>query len=280
MAELTNFLKTLDDKSDATKKTYKTQYVKLRHLLGNDIASVSQKKAIEIIKQQENPNSQQALINIAVLIRKMNKLPIKDLVSLREANKEKVVKQVKEVNQTINLPTLNDLEEYTESLYANNKFTDFIINYLLLNYYVRNKDLIFTLVARKKDMIAKDLNYMWLDVKGKKAVYVRNSYKTVGTYGTKTQVIKDTEFLTALKRVYACQKRDESCGVIIGNENDDNLGYWVAKSTYKGIGEGAYLKVIINAYRNGNDFQKLREISSSRGTNLDTLLSNYSIDLK
>ena len=280
MAELTNFLKTLDDKSDATKKAYRLQYNKLRNLLGNDIASVSQKKAIEIIKQQENPNSQQALINIAVLIRKMNKLPIKDLVSLREANKEKVVKQVKEVNQTINLPTLNDLEEYTDSLYENNKFTDFIINYLLLNYYVRNKDLKFTLVARKKDMIEKDLNYMWLDVKGKKAVYVRNSYKTVGTYGTKTQVIKDTEFLTALKRVYACQKRDESCGVIIGNENDDNLGYWVAKSTYKGIGEGAYLKVIINAYRNGNDFQKLREISSSRGTNLDTLFSNYSIDLK
>lgn len=280
MTELTNFLKTLEEKSVATQKAYKTQYNKLRNLLGNDIATVSQKKAIQIISQVENPNSQQALINIAVLIRKMNGLPTKDLITMREANKGKVVTRVKTVNQTINLPTLNDLEEYTESLYDKNKFTDFIVNYLLLNYYVRNKDLRFTIVTRKKEMTDKNTNYMWLDVKGKKAVYVRNSYKTVGTYGSKTHIIKDTEFLIALKRIYACQKRDESCGVIIGNEADDNLGYWVSKATYNGIGEGAYLKVIINAYRNGNDFQKLREISSSRGTNLDTLFSNYSIDLK
>jgi len=280
MAELQNFLKTIDDKSEATKKAYNLQYKKLRNLLGNDIADVSQNKAIQIIKQQENPNSQQALLNIAVLIRKMNNLPIKDLVSLREANKEKVVTRVKTVNQTINLPTLNDLEEYTDSLYENNKFTDFIINYLLLNYYVRNKDLKFTIVTRKKDMTDKNTNYMWLDVKGKKIIYVRNSYKTSGTYGSKTHTIKDSDFLTALKRVYACDKRNEKCGVIIGNENDENIGYWISKATYKNIGEGAYLKVIINAYRNGNDFQKLREISSSRGTNLDTLLSNYSIDLK
>ena len=78
----------------------------------------------------------------------------------------------------------------------------------------------------------------------------------------------------------ACQKHDEDCGVIIGNEEEDKLGYWVAKATFKGIGEGAYLKVLINAYHNGGNLQKLREISSSRGTNIETLLSNYNIDLK
>ena len=37
---------------------------------------------------------------------------------------------------------------------SNNKsYIDFIINWLILNHYVRNKDLVFNIVTRKKDMI-------------------------------------------------------------------------------------------------------------------------------
>ena len=276
MTELESFMQTLDDKSLATRKTYKTQYLKLYKLIGNDITSVSQKKTIELIKQLDNPNSRQALINISILVRKMNNLPINDLENQRELNKQTINTQIKEKNQDLDLPSLKQLEDYTESLYQQNKYAEYIINYLLLNYYVRNKDLNFTIVNRKKDMILKDKNYMWLDVRGKKAVYLRNSYKTSATYGSKTHTIKDMQFFTALKNVFKCQKKDESCGVIIGNQAEDNLGYWVSKATFNGIGEGAYVKVIINAFK--NDLQKLKQISSSRGTNLETIATSYDIN--
>jgi len=279
MAEFKNFMDTLDSsKSPHTKRAYKTQYNKLRNLLEHDVADVSQKKTIEIISEQSNPNQQQALINIAILVRRMNKLPTKDLEAKREANKKEVVKQVKQVNDTLILPTLNDLEEYLEYLYANNQWTDYIINYLLLEYQVRNKDLNFIITTRKKDMTDNNKNYMWIDIRHKKALYVRRDYKTEKTYGEKRHIITDKEFFVALKRVLACQKRNEECGVFIPNENQ--VGYYIQKATYKGIGEGAYLKIIINAYKNGGDIQKLKEISDNRGTDLNTLLSNYNIDLK
>lgn len=278
MAEFKNFMDTLDGKSEHTKRAYKTQYTKLRNLLEHDVADVSQKKAIDIISELNNPNAQQALINIAVLVRRMNKLPTKDLEAKREANKKEVVKQVKQVNETLVLPTLNDLEEYLEYLYANNQWTDYIINYLLLEYQVRNKDVNFTITTRKKDMTDKNKNYMWLDVRHKKAVYVRRDYKTEKTYGEKRHIISDKEFIVSLKRVLACQKHNEECGVFIPNENQ--IGYHIKKATYKGIGEGAYLKIVINAYKNGGNIQKLKEISDNRGTDLNTLLSNYNVDLK
>jgi hypothetical protein len=278
MAEFKNFMDTLDGKSEFTKKTYIIQYNKLRKMLGVDIADVSQKKLIEIISQQSNPNQQQSSINIAVLVRRLNKLPTKDLEAKREANKKEVVKQVKRVNETLVLPTLNDLEEYLEYLYANNQWTDYIINYLLLEYQVRNKDLNFTITTRKKDMTDQNKNYMWLDVRQKKALYVRRDYKTEKTYGEKRHLITDKEFIVALKRVLACQKHNEDCGVFIPNENQ--VGYYIMRATYKGIGEGAYLKILINAHKNGGNIQKLKEISDNRGTDLNTLLSNYDIDLK
>jgi len=276
MTEEEAFMMTLEGKSSATKKTYKAQYNRLRQLVGNDIASVSQKKGLEAIKQVENANSQQALINVGILIRKMCNLSVNELEAERESNKERIDKLIKENNKNLDLPNLKQLEEFTESLYKQENWTDYIINYLLLKYYVRNKDLNFTIVARKKDMVSNDKNYMWLDIRGKKAVWVRNSYKTSVTYGTKKHTITDTQFLTALKNIFSCQKRDESCGVIIGNTDEDKLGYWVSKATYNNLGEGNYFKVAVNA--NKNNLQKLKEISSSRCTNLDTIINNYDIN--
>ena len=278
MAEFKSFMDTLGEKSEFTKKTYRIQYNKLRKMLEVDIADVSQKKLIEIISQQSNPNQQQSSINIAVLVRRLNKLPTKELEAKREANKKEVVKQVKKVNESLVLPTLNDLEEYLDYLYANNQWTDYIINYLLLEYQVRNKDVNFKIVTRKKDMTDKNKNYIWLDVKQKKALYVRRDYKTEKTYGEIQHLITDKEFIVALKRVLACQKHNEDCGVFIPNENQ--VGYYIMRSTYKGIGEGAYLKILINAYKNAGNIQKLKEISDNRGTDLNTLLSNYNIDLQ
>ena len=278
MAEFKSFMDTLEGKSKHTKDTYRIQYNKLRKMVDVDIADVSQKKLIQIISQQTNPNQQQSSINIAVLVRRMNKLPTNELEAKREENKKEVAKQVKRVNESLVLPTLNDLEEYLEYLYANNQWTDYIINYLLLEYQVRNKDLNFTITTRKKDMTDKNKNYMWLDVRQKKALYVRRDYKTEKTYGEKQHVITDKEFIVALKRVLSCQKHNEDCGVFIPNENQ--VGYYIQKATYKGIGEGAYLKILINAHKNGGNIQKLREISHNRGSDLNTLLSNYDIDLK
>lgn len=273
--EIDVFMTSVDDKSTATKKSYKTQYNKLRKLLGNkDISESSQDKIIGVASDEEKPNSKQALINIGILVRRLYNLDVKKLEKERDKTKASIVDYNKKKNEEIELPTLNDLEEYTDWLFENNRWTDYIINYLLINYQVRNKDLNFKIVDKKRETKDKNFNYMWLD--RSKVLYIRNDYKTAGTYGEKIDVIKDKDFITALRRVRACQKHGEECGTFIPNENQ--IGYYIKKATYKQIGEGAYFKVLTNAFK-GN-LQLLKKMGQSRGTDLNTIATNYDIDLK
>jgi hypothetical protein len=274
MTEFENFQKLNEHKSNSTQLNYTRQYNKLHKLAGGDIADISQKKILEIIySNASNPNQISSLTNIAFLIRRMNKMPLEELVSSREKNKTAIEKHVKKVNMETKLPDLEELKDYTEYLYDQGKWTKFVLNYLMLNLQVRNKDLNFKIVTRKKDMVDNRSNYIRLNYRHKKAVYVRNDYKTNNTYGKKTHVLTNKKLLSALYKILSCQKHDEDCGVII--KNPEHLGYYVQQATFNKIGEGAYLKVIINDAREKGNIQMLAEISENRGTSVNELLKSY-----
>lgn len=277
MAEFDNLMESVKDKTEGTQKAYKSQYKKLRRLLDDeDIGLSSQRKLIGIINEEENINQQQALLNIAILVRRLDKLNTKELEKQRDKNKGQIVNKVKENNKKFaekeGMPSIEDLEDFTEYLWDKGEWTDYVINYLLLNYQVRNADLNFDIVKFKRDTKDDEKNYMWVSKNGF-VDYIRNVYKTSGTYGRKVIKIKDPKFHTAMRRILGCQKSNLDCGVFIPNENQ--VGYYIKKATYKGIGEANYLKIVIDANR--GDLQKLKEISDNRGTSLDTLLSNYDI---
>ena len=274
MTELAELIKSVSDKSVNTQKAYKTQYTKLRNLLGKDVSEASEKKIIDTVLEQPNNNQKQALINIGILIRRINKNSTTKLEALREKLKGNLKVDVKEKNAVLKdtLPSYEELVEYTEYLWDKSEWTDYIINYLLLNYQVRNEDLVFGIVDKKRLTKDKDKNYMWLSPK--KVVYTRNVYKTASTYGKKTNIITDPKFILAMKRVYACAKRDEECGVFIPTLSQ--TGYYIKKATFKQLGEGNYIKIVINHFR--KDFTKLKEISDNRGTSLTTLAENYDIE--
>ena len=278
MAEIENypefdvFMASIDGKSKATIKSYTTQYRKLKKALGDkDISESSQKSIIDVAQQEEKANSKQALINIGILVRRLYKLNVETLEKERESTKNEIVGQVKEKNSEIkdDLPSLDELEEYTDYLYENKKWFEYIINYLLINYQTRNKDLDFTIVGLKRDTKDKEKNFMWLE-RGK-VTFIRNNYKTSGTYGTKTDVISDEKFLTAMKRMKT------KIGTNSFIPNPDDPSYYVKKSTYKQIGEGAYFKILVDSNR--GDLQKLKSMGNSRGTALNTIATNYDIAL-
>jgi hypothetical protein len=128
----------------------------------------------------------------------------------------------------------------------------------------------FDIVSLKRNTNDTNKNYIWLSPT--KCFYIRNVYKTAGSYGQKTINITDPKFITAVKRYSALLKHGEIDNFI---PNTDQLGYYIMKYSYKGVGEGSYLKIIINHYI--NDVNKLKEISINRGTDIATLLSNYDI---
>ena len=286
MTELNDFMEFIKDKSANTIKSYKQQYTKLKKIVDTqmeqeiDIKNISEKNILEFVSSENNLNSQQALLNIAIMIRKMNKQPTSKLEKKRDENKEKLKGFVKEKNQKLKddgLPSYQDLLDYLEFLYESKRWTDFIINYLLIHFHTRNEDVNFELVPFKRDTKEnKDINYLWYSKRAKKATLYRRNYKTAGKYGMKTDVITDPKFLNAIKEIFECRKKDEDCGIFIPNKQ--NVGYFVKRATLNNLGENLYNKIIINHFRNNLD--KLKEISESRGTSLDTLHENYDIDKK
>jgi hypothetical protein len=271
--ELEKLLESVADKSPNTIKAYKVQYTKLRKALDKDIGDTSQKNIISTASNENNVNAIQALLNIGILVRKLNDLDVKDLIKKREENRHNLSTHVKEKNVKIaeTLPSLQDLEDYTEQLYKNGKWKDYIINYLLINYQVRNVDLHFEIVTRKRDANDPNKNYIW--IRNKTVTYIRNVYKTAKTYGQKVQKITDPKFVSAIRKVMGLQRNGMDEGVFI--PNDSQIGHYIQKATYKQLGEGKYVKIVIDANR--NNLQKLREISKSRGTSIDELLTSYDI---
>ena len=273
MAELESFVASVEGKSANTIKTYKSQYNKLYKLLGKNIGETSEAKLLSTIDTTDNVNGRQALINIAIQVRRINKLSVLKLEAQREKNKHALIDTIKDTNLKLqnSLPSYKVLVDYMDALYEASSWTDYIINYLLLNYQVRNLDLLFDIVKLKRDTKDTTKNYIWLSPK--KAVYIRNVYKTAGTHGKKSITITDPKFMTAIRRVFACQKHNENCGVFI--PNPDQLGYYIQNATYKKLGEGAYFKVVVAHFRDNLD--KIKEISENRGTNIATILGSYDI---
>ena len=269
MAELEWFKGIISDKSANTIKAYITQYNKLYKLLGKDIGETSQKKLMETVKDIDNPNSRQALLNIGILIRTGKSLDIKDLIKYRDSLKEDIKSAQKKNNTTLSetLPSYEELEEYTESLKGKNDL-NFIINYLLMNYNVRNEDLHFKLITRKKEAKDTNFNYIWLSPK--KVEYIRNVYKTVNNkgdiYGQKLDIITDKPFMSAVRRLIKDNWEAPAM---------EQMPYIIKKATLLGIGEGNYNKIIVNKFRDNID--KLKQISKNRGTSLNTLLDSYDI---
>jgi len=272
--EFEKFMLSTKDKSAATQKQYRIQYNKLYKLLDKPIAETSEKKILEIVEEQENKNNQQAILNIGLLVRKLEGLSVKKLEDFREKLKVKINESIKKKNIELKetLPSYDDLIQYTEMLWDNNEWTDYIINYLLIYYQVRNEDLDFSIVKRKKDANDPDKNYMWLQ--SGKVTYIRNRYKTDKTYGKKVNVITNKQFITAIRRVLGCQASDLKCGIFIPNKSA--ISYYIQKATYKQLGEGKYFKIVVNHFR--KDLEKLKQISENRGTDIATIYQYYNIE--
>ena len=269
--EYEQFLVHTATKAHATAKSYKTSYRKLRNLLGKPIRETAEDTLINAIKAAvENINSQQALVNIGIICREQfePKMPVDTLVKFRDQNKETVQEMIKLNNQFIVLPSLGEFDAYIELLWSNKKYKEYIINFLIRHHYVRNKDLLFDIVDKKSE-IDEISNWLWIDRRNQRCVYYRNDYKTANTYGPKTSVIDNERFLKAAKM---CHKNLSDFPI---TDSEDKIGYHIMKLTFKKLGEGALLKIIINHYK--SDIQRLKEISSSRGTDLGVLLTNYNV---
>ena len=276
--ELENYVISMEGKAKNTIRTYVSNYNRLRKSFDKDITEVPNVELIEHISAQESSNTKNGFITVAIQVKRMNGRDITDLTDYRETLKVGLSTEIKKKNAALQevLPEYSDLVNYTESLFYTGDHINYVINFLLLNYNVRNLDLDFKIVTKMTDATDEQTNYMV--ILPSKLMYIRNRYKTKETYGTKTHKITDEKFTFAIKKIYQMIKKSDSeeyVNPIIPNPS--TISYRVQSATYKSLGEGAYVKICINHFRNDTD--ALQRISENRGTSLATLLVDYNIQL-
>jgi len=286
MTELDEFRKTFATKSKITQGVYTSNYKKLREMLDDvDIASVSQKKIIETAQTLDNRNTQQSLINIAYLIRKDQGLAIQELEAFRKKNQSFLKDKIYETNSALvdKLPSYDELVNFVDGLLKDEKYTQYVINYLLLHCQVRNADLNFDFVQYKRDTKDESKNYLWYSSKSKTVHYIRNVYKTakivkpngeITGYGQKIIKITDPQFIKVMKILVNYEKKENKPVVFFTNL--ETIAYHVKRMTYKNLGETMYFKIVVNHFR--SDPNMLKQISYNRGTDINTILESYDIE--
>lgn len=248
--------------SDLTKQNYGYKFKKIVEY-GIDYKQDQNVIINKLESMDDKYNNISGYLNIVIVLRKAVDLSVNELVYYRDErrifNEQTEFGTARQTETNIankmrGLPSYEDLYNFMNNLYESGNYKGFIVNYLLLNFNVRNKDL--DLIITDKPV---EGNYILLG--DSDALYVRNNYKTVNTYGSKKAVIKEPAFL------YACRELGYGGLLTTVNKNQE-----VRDLTMNKIGQGRYFKVITSE----SSINDLKRLSSNRGTAVGTIVDYYS----
>jgi hypothetical protein len=254
--------------SSQTKKTYLQTASTLPFSI-----NMSQPTIIKKLKElYTNPNTLSLYLNMIILLRRDNNLDFDKLVKLRNDLREEIILIRKENMST----TKNNLPTYTEIVDKLNELSGirYILNYLLITYGLRNKD-INLLYVNKLPSDKEDENYL---VQTKNSIKLDiNDYKTDNTFGNKSITITDNKFKEELNKLnlkpntYLLPKKNGD-KLKLNSFNDK-----VIALTIDGLGETKIFKILVKHLLDKKDFSKLEELVNTRGTSLATIMKSYNV---
>ena len=131
-------------------------------------------------------------------------------------------------------------------------------------------DLNLVLIADKK-LADNSTNYIYKT--NKYLLYVRNDYKTRDRYGVKKIKIYNSKMMKAFTELL----KDGTEHNLITVQS--NVNKFIQDRTYNSIGEGRYVKVVLNEYYKNGNLDGFKQVSNNRGTSLDVLYNDYNIEV-
>jgi len=275
MDELTHAFSIKNSISDKTKTNYQNYYKRMLSLLGGkEIIKSTNKKIIKVLKDDtEIPaSSKMALLNVAIVIKQTHELKTDELIKFRDTGREKLTEQIatKNIELEKELPTLKELTIFMNETYKEKDWDAFLVNYLLINFSVRNMDLDLIITIDKEEVKPGD-NYLLVQKSTIK--YIRYKYKTAETYGAKQNVIRSQKVMKACMELLG----DEPNALLLSRNNgkriaDNSLNNAVSSKTFDNIGEGKYMKIVVR-----DSGKSVAQISKNRGTSISTISSNYDV---
>ena len=227
--------------------------------LGGDI-KWSEEKTVDFIKEHYNVGSERKIISSTISKYRHYKGKSTETIRdfLRQANAEaSLLQREKNLILKETLPSV-DFKQMLNTYYRDKQYKNFVILFLLMNYNTRNKDLVLRVTNDQADL---NPNENFIFIRDKDVIYIRNDYKTKDTYGMKQDIIKSRKFFNAIKKVDSLL------------ENNNNLDRQV-KAVTKGINQSTMFKMLV---AQNNNLKSIAKASKNRGTNMNTIASNYDI---
>ena len=266
---MNEYLKKQEKISAQTKKTYLQTASTLPFNITTTQATIIKKLKM----LYDNPNTLSLYLNMIILLRRDKDLEHDKLIKLRNELREKII-EVRKSNMT---DTKNTLPTYNELMDKLNEMTGirYILNYILITFGLRNKDINLLYVEKLPTEKDEDTNYI---IKSKSGYKLNiNDYKTESSFGTKTIDITDSKFKQEFKKL---NFKDNS--YIVPKKNGDKLKLnsfndKVISLTIDGLGETKIFKILVKHLLDKKDFGKLEELVNTRGTSLATILKSYNI---
>lgn len=214
----------------------------------------------------DNPNTRLDMLNLIIVIRNELELSIEKLKEYRSELKQqqKAHQVTKMVDAGDKLMTYEDFVKALQEAYNKQEWKKYIVNYLIMTYGVRNKDLNLEIVKTKKEM-KEGNNYLLL--KKDKVIFIRDDYKTKSTYGKKTHEIHDKLFYEAVKKT--------GLGKLIAEQQISN---GLRKLYINKMGEAKIFKMMIDKYYDDADSASIKRLAADRGTSLSVVQGFYNVN--
>ena len=244
--------------SEKTIGEHNRNLFKFKNLGGN--LKADENEIIQFIKENYREGSPQKMISTTLSkFRHYRGKPVDAIREfLRKANADsRLLQQQKNDVLKETLPTI-DFKKMLNGYYRDKQNKNFVILYLLMNYNTRNQDLVLRVVKDETELNQKE---NFLLIREKDVVYIRNDYKTKDRYGTKRDIIK-------AKKVFNSVQDLDSLLI-----DDGNLDRQVKKVT-GGINQSSMFKIMIAS---NNNLKSIVKASRNRGTNMNTIGTNYDI---
>jgi hypothetical protein len=268
-----DFLKNLEGVSDTTKREYAS---KLRQMTNHVQFDCDEPELVKYLQAVSNPNTRSNKAFALLRLRKFHNLPVTELEQLREDIKVDIRQHRKEQSKKNNdaLVTYDELLTALDNMHGR----DYFMNYMYVKHGLRNRD-INVRYRPSLTKATKNENLVSFSPKQKSnrvTLYITD-YKTAGTYGPKTIVIRDNRLFEELKGM---NMKNGDYVFKMNNGGKPTINYMnvlASKHSINNYGEGRIAKILVKHLLNNKRFSDLEELSQQRGTSLGTLYSVYNV---
>ena len=269
--------------SQNTQASYEHHYNRLMKITNGNTVLYFKDNITDLISLLKNqdipPSSKNSILNVISLILKTKHKPIQSITDYRDELDKQYYINKKESNKLLKevLPTINDLNNFTEGLYSKKMYREYVINYLMIKFGVRNMDVDVEIVSDKSKV--NDIDNFLLITK-KYISFIVNRYKTRDTYGNKKMKIEVKPFISAVKHLYdECE--DDVCYLLINPDTKQlvkDKNKFILNRTYDKLGEAKIFKIVVSDYISQGKISSAKLLGKTRGTDINTIINDYYIE--